>query len=313
LPRLVIRSVEPQSEVAKAGLKSGDMLLAVNDQPVYNLEDYQAFFLTARTLRVTYQRHYKEYQTTVNFPERRSVTVTEVIPGSNAEKAELQKGDTILQVERSDVASPEEVIVRLAAAKNAGKPAQLLVERGKSLFTAYVSAGADGTYGLQVSPIINQNLGVVLVATSSPTSVLELKPVSYGFFSSIRMAFTETGRLAKATLAMFGNLFSKLFSSLEVPEGVSGPVGIAQMTGIFVKEGFLSLLRFMALLSLSLGVLNLLPFPGLDGGRLLFILIEGVLGRPVNRKIEQLVHAFGAILLILIIAVVTYKDIVRIL
>ena len=127
------------------------------------------------------------------------------------------------------------------------------------------------------------------------------------------MAFTETYRLAGATLSMFGSLVTQLFTSLSIPDGVSGPVGIAQMTGVFVSEGFLSILRFMALLSLSLGVLNLLPFPGLDGGRLLFILIEGILGHPVNRKIEQVIHGLGAVFLVFLIVLVTYKDIAKLL
>lgn len=313
LPRLVIRSVEAGSEMERAGFKAGDMLLAVNGKAIYSTEDYQMSFLTAKSLQVRYQRNYKEYDATITFPQRRSVVIGEIVPGSNAEKADLQKGDVLLQVERMDISSPNDAISQLGLAKKTGRPAQLLIERGKSLFTTYVSPGVDGTYGLQVSPVINQNVGMVLVATSAPTSVLELKSVSYGFFESIRMAFIETYRLGKATLGMFGSLVSNLFSTFDVPEGVSGPVGIAQMTGVFVKEGFLSVLRFMALLSLSLGVLNLLPFPGLDGGRLLFIVIEGVLGRPLNRKIEQMIHAFGAILLIFIIVAVTYKDIVRIL
>jgi len=86
-------------------------------------------------------------------------------------------------------------------------------------------------------------------------------------------------------------------------------VGIAHMTYIFVKEGFSSVIRFVALLSLSLAVLNILPFPGLDGGRLLFIFVEWVTGRRVNQKFESLTHMIGFVLLLLLVLFVTYKDV----
>lgn len=310
VPRIIVQSVDPQSEVSKAGIKSGDILLAIDNVPVYSSDDYQSL-LTQKTVKITYERQFKEYEATATFPQRRSVVVGDVVFGSGAEKSDLKKGDVILQVEHQDVVSPEQTVDLLNVTKVTGKPAQLLLERAGKTLTLYLSPGADGTFGVRLAPIINQNLGMVLEASALPTTMVELRPVRYGFFKSLGMAFTETYRLGKATLGMFGDLVVDLFTTFSVPDGVSGPVGIAQMTGVFVTEGLLSLLRFMALLSLSLGILNLLPFPGLDGGRLLFIIIEAVLGRPVNQKFEQAVHGIGAICLILIIFAVTFKDIAR--
>lgn len=310
VPRIVVQSVDPQSEVAKSGIKTGDVLLSIDNVPVYSADDYQSL-LTQKTITIRYERQFKQYETTVTFPQRHSVVVGEVVFGSGAEKSDLKKGDIILQIERQDVVSPELAVDMLNATKSSGKPAQLLLERGGKMMTIYLSIGADGTFGVRLTPIINQNLGMVLEGTTLPTTMVELRPVRYGFFKSIGMSFTETYRLGTATLGMFGNLVVNLFSKFSVPEGVSGPVGIAQMTGVFVTEGLLSLLRFMALLSLSLGILNLLPFPGLDGGRLLFILIEAIIGRPVNQKFEQAVHGIGAVCLVIIIFAVTYKDIAR--
>lgn len=308
VPRILVQSVDAQSEVAKSGIKAGDILLSIDNIPVYSADDYQSL-LTQKAVKIRYERSFKEYETMVTFPQRHSVIVGDIVFGSGAEKSGLRKGDVVLQVDHQDVVSPEQAIDYLNAAKASGKPAQVLLERADKTSTLYVSAGTDGTYGVRLAPIINQNLGMVLEGSTLPTTMVELRPVRYGFFKSIGMSFTETYRLGKATLSMFGTLITDLFSKFSVPEGVSGPVGIAQMTGVFVTEGFLSLLRFMALLSLSLGILNLLPFPGLDGGRLLFIIIEGVIGRPVNQKFEQAVHAIGGICLVLIIFAVTYKDI----
>jgi len=96
-----------------------------------------------------------------------------------------------------------------------------------------------------------------------------------------------------------------------VPQGVAGPVGIAQLTGEFVESGYLALLSFTALLSLNLAVLNILPIPALDGGRLFFILIEAVTRRKVNAKFEALAHMAGIILLLTFLAAVSYQDVIR--
>ncbi len=312
LPRVSIQGILPNTEVARSGLKSQDILLSVNGTPIYTLQDFQSSFLTQKTLRVTYEREFKSYEAQLTFPQRNSVILSEVIPASAAAKADFRKGDVILQLQRTQVNSPEEVITLLQQARQSGQPAQFLIDRHGTFLTLYVSPGNDGTYGLQLAPIVNQDLGMTVAGISIPTSILELRPVSYSFLQSVGMGFTETYRLAKTTVSMFGSLVTKIFSKFEVPEGVAGPVGIAQMTGTFVQEGFLSVIRFMAMLSLSLAILNLLPFPGLDGGRLLFIIIEMVLGRPLNRSVEQVIHAIGAIFLIILILAVTYKDIIRI-
>ena len=311
LPRVGIQSLKIDSDIARSGLKAGDILIAVNDKPLYSFEDFQGAFLTDTSLKVRYQRDFKEYDATVTFPQRKSMTISEVVAGSAAAKAQFQKGDTVIQVQRKEVSNPEQAIQILEQAKQSGQPAQFLVERQGKLLTLYVNAGADGTYGLQMAPIVNQNIDMVTSALSVPTTVLEMKTVSYSFFGSIGMAFRETYRLGKETVGMFGTLIKDVFTHFSVPEGVSGPVGIAQMTGTFVQEGFLSVIRFMAMLSLSLAILNLLPFPGLDGGRLLFIVIEVVLGRRVDPRVEQVIHAIGAIFLLVLILLVTYKDIIR--
>ncbi len=311
LPRVGIQSVKANSDVARSGLAAGDIIIAVNDKPVYTLEDFQSTFLSFRSFTVQYQRDFKEYTTTVTFPQRKTIAVSGVMAGSPAEKAGLQKGDVIVQIQLKDVNSPDAAVKLLQEARNAKQSAQVLVERKNRLQTAYLSAAPDGTYGVEIAPIVNQNIDVVTSALSIPTSILELKPVSHSFFKSIGMGFKESYRLGVATVSMFGALLSDIFTHFDVPVGVSGPVGIAQMTGTFVQEGFMSVIRFMALLSLSLAVLNLFPLPGLDGGRLLFIIIEAIIGRRVDQRVEQAIHAIGAILLILIILLVTYKDIVR--
>ncbi len=92
---------------------------------------------------------------------------------------------------------------------------------------------------------------------------------------------------------------------------VYGPVGIATLVGDAARMGFLYLLQFTATLSVIIAVINFLPFPALDGGRVLFIIIEGIRGKAVNQKIEAIIHNIGFALLMVLVLVVTFRDISR--
>jgi regulator of sigma E protease len=98
-----------------------------------------------------------------------------------------------------------------------------------------------------------------------------------------------------------------------VPVSVTGPVGIAQLTGEIVKTGIANLLSFAAVISLNLGILNIFPIPAMDGGRIVFVLVEWIRrGKRVSPKTENLVHTIGFMLLIIVFLIISYHDIVRI-
>jgi regulator of sigma E protease len=103
-----------------------------------------------------------------------------------------------------------------------------------------------------------------------------------------------------------------LASQHRVPEGITGIVGIAVLTHDSLQHGFMSYLRLVALLSLSLAILNVLPLPALDGGRLLFVIIEGIIRRPMNRRFELVTNAIGFFLIIGLIVVITFNDLAQI-
>ncbi|NTV30810.1 site-2 protease family protein [candidate division WWE3 bacterium] len=107
-----------------------------------------------------------------------------------------------------------------------------------------------------------------------------------------------------------GDMFAKLFQGV-VPQDVAGPIGIAKLTGEVAKTGFFQLLQFSALISFNLALLNLLPFPALDGGRLAFIIAEGIVGRKVLPKYEPWIHGIGLLILLGLMVVISYYDIVR--
>lgn len=110
----------------------------------------------------------------------------------------------------------------------------------------------------------------------------------------------------------FKTVVVELATRLTVPQGVAGPIGMAQLTGEFVRVGPSAVLALVYMLSLSLAVLNILPIPALDGGRLFFILVEAVTRRKIPARFESYAHLVGLVLLLSFLALVSYKDILRI-
>ena len=108
----------------------------------------------------------------------------------------------------------------------------------------------------------------------------------------------------------FVSIFQNLFKGV-APKDIAGPVGIFAVTTEASKIGFLALINFVGVLSVNLAVLNIIPFPALDGGRLLFILIESVIGKKILPKVEATAHSIGMIILLLLILAVTANDIQR--
>ena len=117
--------------------------------------------------------------------------------------------------------------------------------------------------------------------------------------------------LIGAVVVAFAGLVADAFKGTADFANLAGPVGIVSLVGDATNLGFVYLLGFVAFISINLGVLNLLPIPALDGGRLLFLFIETIKGSPMNPKIINTVHAIGFVLLILLMVVVTYNDIAR--
>jgi len=117
--------------------------------------------------------------------------------------------------------------------------------------------------------------------------------------------------MTKAVLWAFGGIFKDLVVKRQVTQDLSCPVGSAVMTGQVARQGLMPLLQFAATLSVNLAVINFLPIPALDGGRILFLAIEKVRRRPISRKLEIAIHNVAFILLVLIIVLVTARDLFR--
>lgn len=209
--------------------------------------------------------------------------VESVMPDSPAAQAGIQAGDKILRI------NGESVLTRI-------ETSMLLMDADK------VSLEVDRAgekLRFDVTPTFNEAEQRKLIGISYAHSNSVLRIAQHSLYE---MAF-----YVEMTFDFFGRLFRGKASGDEV----SGPVGIVRVIGDVAQIGILPLVKLLGMLSLSLGVFNLLPIPALDGGRLLFILIEMVRGKPLPPEKEGMVHTIGFLFLILLILFVTYRDIIK--
>jgi regulator of sigma E protease len=211
------------------------------------------------------------------------IVVAQVLPNTPAAEAGLQDGDIIERLNDAKIGT--EKALQDAVATNADRETRLLVNRD----------GAEKTI-IVVPTAPNGGRATIGIAIFSSGLV------RYPFFSAL-----WEGQI----FISFANLFREIFKGQDVSNQFAGPVGIATITGQAARLGFTYLLQFTALLSLNLAVINIIPFPALDGGRILFLLIEKAKGKPVRKEIETLIHNIGFLLLIALVIFVTFKDIVK--
>ena len=154
-----------------------------------------------------------------------------------------------------------------------------------------------------IVPEFNEEDGVLQVGV-----MLGSVPLRFGFFESVALS----GRTMVAMTGAMLDGLKQLFTTKEAIDQTMGPVGIISTVSQQVSEGFDMALNWIVIISLNLGIMNLLPVPGLDGGRLLFLIVEGVRRKPIPTDKEAWVHAGGILLLLGLVAVITFRDIARI-
>jgi len=222
--------------------------------------------------------------------EDRNVQVVEVMPDSPAEKAGIKMADLILSVDGNNINSDQEL--QEITSTQAGQALTYKIKRGGKTITK------------EIIPEKNQeNEGRIGIAISNTGLV------KYPWYLSIWKGIKNSILMLWFIIVAFFQLIKGLFVGQGVASGVSGPIGIAVMTGRFAEMGVVYLVQFTALLSLNLAVINFLPFPALDGGRVIFLLIEKIKGSPVKKEVEAMIHNTGFLLLLLLILVVTIKDV----
>lgn len=208
-------------------------------------------------------------------------------PDGSAVESGLKEGDEITSIEGKVMSSWKQVVSVIQA-----NPEQEL------------------TFGINRG---GQNLEVEVVPEASKVGeetigrIGAYNPVEKSFVGSLKYGVTETFNWTKEIVLGLGKLVTGQFSI----DMLSGPVGIYDMTDQVAKTGIINLMSWAAILSINLGIVNLLPIPALDGGRLLFFLVEALRGKPIDRQKEGVVHFIGFALLMLLMLVVTWNDIQR--
>lgn len=211
--------------------------------------------------------------------------IDDLMPGSPAEAAGIQKGDRPLYLNNEELVSRHQAINIISSNKETEMP--LVVLRGSD------------TLSLSVTPDKDGKIGVVLAAP------IEFK--QFGFFESIALGWEDIVRYTQLTFSMVGKVFG---GKVEFGSAFGGPIKIAQFATKSADSGIFSFLIFLALLSLSLAIINILPFPVLDGGHLVIIIIEGIAKREIPLKIKLAIQNAGFALLILLMVFIIYNDII---
>ncbi|MFH1826455.1 MAG: RIP metalloprotease RseP [bacterium] len=215
--------------------------------------------------------------------------IATISPGSEAAHIDLRTGDKLTSINQKKL-SPEAAIEIIH--QSAGTELKLGILRdGKPMV-------------VKATPQAHKRMKIGLIGFS-----LKSEYERVGIFKAIYYGAAQTFGLTITILLIVGKLFSGQISLLDL----AGPVGIANITGQYAQNGFVSLLSFLAFFSINVAVLNLLPLPALDGGRLFFILIELVRRKPISIEKENLVHAWGLYAFLALFAVLTVNDILRML
>ncbi len=225
------------------------------------------------------------------------VRIVGIASDAPAKRAGLKVGDAIVRIEhgaeRLDVSDISEV--QAFAKRFAGSPVTVIVERGATREV------------LSLVPRVNPPPGEGAVGIAMLTTGLRKLP----FFAAVREGIGTTFGLAWFFLQALGDVIMRFFIAGEAPTGLAGPIGIQRIVSDASALGWRYVLNLAILLSINLAVLNFLPFPALDGGRFLFLLVEKLKGSPVSRRIEQFAHSVGMALLLLAIIAISVQDIRR--
>ena len=301
ITRPVIGEVLEGKPAARAGLQTGDRILLINDEPINDFEDVRLMVsMNAGTpLRVVYERNGQRATTTLT-PEREEsefgpvgragVTymiepvVGRVEPGSAAETAGIRAGDVIVAANGKTVKELSEFATISGDTKG---PLRVDVRRGAETLAITIPAAEAET---------DLTRGIV-----PPTRMFKLALVP-----ALRYSVEENWKMLKYA----GSAIARMFRPEGSVKELSGPINIARISGEMLRRGWVQVIGLMAMISLQLGVMNLLPIPVLDGGHIMILLIEGVARRDLSLRVKERIQQVGFAALATLMIVVLYNDVI---
>lgn len=301
-----IGSIENESAFAKSGLMKGDRIIKVNGNEV----KYWNEFMKSMTIddfgndaEIEFERNGSLQKLNISstelikdFTKKKSIGVSPgnikisvemVQDGMPAAQAGIIAGDTIIKVNNTSIDGFNVLQNTLKSYKNEKVAVQWKRSNRLMQDSLIVSESGIIGIGLGYGPVVN---------------------VEYGFIQSLAFGWNATVNATEFLISSIGQMFK---GSLSVKESIGGPIMIMQQAGQQAERGLLEFLEFLALLSISLAFMNILPLPALDGGHLVFVLIEGIIRREVSTKVKMRFQQAGVMLLLLLMIFVFYIDISR--
>jgi regulator of sigma E protease len=316
----------PDTPAARAGIRAGDLVVAVDGVPVTSWQDLRWRLLKSsghaeaalevargtdpgsagRTTHRVSLAALAMADWEGNFMPLLGLAadfgaplVDDVVPGKPADRAGLKAGDRIVAVDGAPARSPADVASRTNAKPAA--PVTFRIERGGSEFDVTLTTEASEQGGrtiglagvrLKIDPAVAERLGVT---------------VRYGVLDALREGARKTWELSVFTLKMLGRIATGDASL----KNISGPITLADYAGQSAQAGSLVFVGYLALISISLGVLNLLPIPLLDGGHLLYYFVELIKGSPLSDRAFELGQRIGMAMLAVMMALALFNDLSR--
>ena len=317
----VVGKVAESSLAEAAGFRVGDRIVGVDGRAVSTWGQHQFYLLhqamkgnavdfeviggagDARNIRIDFgdlgqRKQYALGNSAITsqiglWPSAPPAEVFRLVANSPAATAGLQKGDRITAIDGAPVGDWNEMATQVSS--RPGQKLALLIRRGDAEIateltteTVTVDGQAYGRIGLYRPPLENTRL-------------------RYGPLAAIPASLDYNWRMTIVTLRSIGRMLRAKMSS----DNLSGPITIARIAGHTVESGYADFLKFLAIISISLGLLNLLPIPLLDGGHLLYFALEAVKGSPPSEKALLWGRQLGVLLLVLLMSVAFYNDIMR--
>jgi len=310
----IIGHITPASIAEQSGLRVDDRILSIDNRPVHSWQQMEETLKkrvgTSTTLQIA--RDESTIELNIHLPELDKdpllmdisdqvlgfnpgliVRIESIMEGSAAQSGGLQQGDIIKQINGWPVSNMSQLIEQIKT--KPGESASLTVQRDHTLLQ------------LQVTPVADQTgqgrLGVKLASQAIHGTEMYRMDLWNGF----TYGFSRTWEMTALTL----NVFGKMVTSAISPDNLGGPIAIAQLAGKSAEMGLVYFIGFLALISVNLGVLNLLPIPVLDGGMLLYLGLEKVIGKPLSPKVLEITQMLGLILIVGLMAFAFYNDILR--
>lgn len=291
--RPIIGAVQAGSTAEAAGLRPGDEILAIDDKPQANWEGvfYEVALRPDRDLKLRIRRDGREMDVTVRStsepPHRMGqigvapvVRIGDLLPGEAAHKAGLQVDDGILRIGDTPIDSFDDIPPLVKA--SADRPLELTVYRGGAVQEVVVTP-RNGLIGIRPKVIVKK----------------------FPLFRAVPAAAGETWRMTKETVGMLKGL---LTARISPKAAVSGPLGIAQASGMAARGGWRQLFALIAGISISVGILNLFPLAPLDGGHLAILAGESLIRRDFSMNVKAWFMNAGFGVLLLLIGFVLYSD-----